>query len=278
MYGGRSYAVKPVISAVLQRCASHALTDVQGCEKVAPLVPILPSLSLRPRVRFAASLAFVTFVAFVALSSLVSREARAQSGAVAPSDDGVYGRLSRDTVFVLEAGGGVAFTPNTDSVRPSFNGTFRVRALDTIGLFASYQNAPGASRYDALGLGLDLRILTLGRIFSDLERGPRTLDLWLDSIGLELGAAWTQPGAPLHQGSGVGLWLGGGMELPLYWNSGDAFCLRLQGRWTHSSAFDGLASSAGQDDSFTLSANLVVRLMAHTGHVGGRGRHVQIGR
>jgi hypothetical protein len=62
----------------------------------------------------------------------------------------------------------------------------------------------------------------MARIFSDLERGPRLLDLWLDSIGLELGAAWLRPGAPVHQGSGVGFWLGAGMELPLFWSSGDA--------------------------------------------------------
>lgn len=208
--------------------------------------------------------------AFVLLTvvGLCPSAAFAQSSsreAPAPNDDGVYGRLRRDTVFVIEGGGGFALTNN--EVRPSFNGTLRARALDTIGLFAAYQNAPGASRSDALGLGLDLRILTLGRIFSDLERGPRLLDLWLDSIGLELGAAWTRPGAALNQGSGVGFWLGGGMELPLFWSSGDAFCLRLQGRWTHSSAFDGLASGPFQDDSFTLSANLVVRLMANLGHV-----------
>jgi len=185
--------------------------------------------------------------------------------AVAPSDDGIYGRLRSDTVWVIEGGGGVAWT-NPD-LRPSFNGTLRVRALDTFGLFAAYQNAPGASRSDALGFGLDLRILTLARIFSDLERGPQWLDLWLDSIGIELGAAWMRPGDPLHQGSGIGWWLGGGMDLPLFWSAGDAFCLRLQGRWTHSSPFDALASGPQQDDSFTLSANLVGRFMAHVGHV-----------
>lgn len=213
----------------------------------------------------------VAFVLVAAGLSLIDSPAHAQSSAAVPraqsatNDDGVYGRLRRDTVFVLEGGGG--FAVGGGEVRPSFNGTVRARALDTIGLFAAYQNAPGASRSDALGLGLDLRILTMARIFSDLERGPRLLDLWLDSIGLELGAAWLRPGAPVHQGSGVGFWLGAGMEVPLFWSSGDAFCLRLQGRWTHSSAFDGLASGPVQDDSFTLSANLVVRLMANLGHV-----------
>lgn len=198
---------------------------------------------------------------------LAPLRARAQPRAepAAPSDDGVYGRLRRDTVLSLEAGAGVAFVAG--EVRPAVAGALRARALDTIGPFVAYQFVPGASRQDALGLGLDLRVLTLARIFSNLERGPRTLDLWLDSIGLELGAAWIRPGAPWGSGSGVGWWLGGGMELPVYWSSGDAFCLRLQARWVHSSITDALATGLVSDDSVQITANLVLRLMANLGHV-----------
>ncbi|MBL8679612.1 MAG: hypothetical protein JNK05_10625 [Myxococcales bacterium] len=224
--------------------------------------------TFRHRTERTSTRALVTLCTIAALSASVSlapSTGRAQSA----HTDGVYGRLRRDTVFVLEAGGGVGFAGG--EVRPAFSTAFRVRALDTIGPMIAYQNAPsltaGGARQDALGLGLDLRVLTLGRIFTDSERGPQTFDLWLDSIGLELGAAWLRPGAPWGQGSGIGFWLGGGMEVPLFWSEGNAFCLRLQARWTHSIASDALASGPAQDDAVLLTANLVVRLMANLGHI-----------
>ncbi len=194
---------------------------------------------------------------------LVSQVVHAQTEA--PSDDGVYGRLSRDTVLSIEAGGGLGLS--NGEPRGAFASTLRARALDTGGVFLSYQLAPGDPRHDAIALGLDLRMLTLARIFQDMERGPRTLDLFLDSIGLELGAAWVRPGLPWGRGSGIAWVLGTGAELPLAWRSGDAVTLRAGVRWVHSTGSDALAPSATSDDAVFVTASLVLRAMANLGHV-----------
>jgi hypothetical protein len=195
----------------------------------------------------------------------VARDAHAQSRRGAPDDDGVYGRLANDTVLSAEVGGGLALS--NGELRGAFAATLRARALDTGGLFVGYQIAPGAIRHDALSLGLDLRPLTLARIFQDWERGPRTLDLFIDSIGLELGAAWVRPGLAWGNGSGIAWVFGAGAEVPLWWSSGNAVCLRAHVRWTHAAPSDALAPSSAQDDSLFVTANLVFRAMANLGHV-----------
>jgi hypothetical protein len=196
--------------------------------------------------------------------SLAQRQSFAQR-TDAPADDGVYGRLSRDTTLSVEVGGGLGLS--NGAPRGAFTTTLRARSLDTGGVFLAYQLAPGDRRHDALALGLDLRMLTLARIFQDMERGPRTLDLFLDSIGLELGAAWVRPGLPWGQGSGIAWVLGAGAEIPLAWRAGDAMCLRAGVRWVHSTGADALAPSATPDDAVFVTATLVLRAMANLGHV-----------
>lgn len=203
------------------------------------------------------------------------REAAAQA-----PPDGIWGRLRADAVFSLEAGGGVAVV--ADAARPVVSGVFRVRALDTAGLFAAYQYAFVGPRYDALALGVELRPLMLARIFSDAEHGPRWVNLMLDSIGIELGGAWIRPGDPWGAGSGAGFHLGGGVELPFAWNEGNGLAVRLGVRWTHATGFDaqgpaaaagattsgGAPPPAGESVAFTLS--LVGRVMARLGLVSER--------
>ncbi|MDP3274896.1 MAG: hypothetical protein Q8Q09_06830 [Deltaproteobacteria bacterium] len=196
--------------------------------------------------------------AAIALANVCATDAHAQRV------DGVYGRLDHDTALSVEAGGGIAVS--NGALRPGFSATIRARALDTLGLFAGYDHAFGAVRHDAISLGLDLRVLTLGRIFSDLERGPRTLDLFLDSITLELGASLVRPGERWGQGSGIAWIVGGGAELPLYWNQGTALMFRASVRWIHASAFDPHAPSAQADDAVFVTGSLVLRTMASLGH------------
>jgi hypothetical protein len=196
---------------------------------------------------------------------LVAPSARA-SDVVMP--DGVYGRLRGDTALSIEAGGGLAIAP--DGARPNIEVTARARYLDMAGVFLSYDNAPGATRFDGLSLGIDLRPAMFARIFSDLEHGPRFLDLMLDSIGFDFGTAWMRPGDPWGNGSGFAWLFGGGIDLPLVWSNGSGLLLRLSVRWLHSTPWDpqraGLDRGAGEGVLIDLS--FVGRTTARLGLVG----------
>lgn len=211
-------------------------------------------------------------VAFALGFSSVSYEVSAQSRPFTSgsADDGVYGRLSSDSVLSAEVGGGIAFASGT--VAPALSASLRFRALDTGGVFVFYQNAigtsAGAARNDALGLGLDLRPLTLARIFQDWERGPRALDLFLDSIGLELGASVVNIGANWGTQSGLAWVLGTGFEYPLWWGSSTALTLRLSARWIHAHPSDAWVASLAPSDTVSVTGLLVLRTMVNLGHVG----------
>lgn len=197
----------------------------------------------------------------LAAALLAPRAARAQE------PDGVYGRLRADAVLSLEAGGGVALL--RDGARPALAVTARARALDMAGFFLGYERAFGATRRDAAALGVELRPLMLGRIFTDNERGPRWLDLTVDSLGLEMGAALLQPGEAWRAGAGVAFVLGTGVDLPLAWSRGDGLLLRVGVRWTHARAWD--AQGPGDDaDTVAFTLNLVGRAMTRLGLLGVR--------
>ncbi len=182
--------------------------------------------------------------------------------------DGVYGRLRGDAALSLEAGGGVAFAP--DGVRPAIGVTARARFLDMAGIFLTYDNAPGATRLDALSLGVDLRPAMFGRIFSDLEHGPRFLDLFVDSIGVDVGLAWVRPGDAWGAGSGLAWVFGGGFDLPLVWSRGSGLTLRIGARWIHAAEWDAQRPGVGVTSGETgvLYIALVGRTMARLGLVG----------
>jgi hypothetical protein len=191
--------------------------------------------------------------------------------------DGVYGRLRADGTLSIEAGAGVLLDGR--GARPWFDATARARYLDTAGLFVAYGIGVGGARYDALTLGVDLRPLMLARFFSDLERGPQTVDLVLDSIGLEMGVAWLRPGETFRAGSGFALMLGTGVEFPLYWQRGNGLTLRLAVRWVHSTASDSQGPATGATaamepaasaEAALLTLDLVGRGMTRLGLAGGR--------
>jgi hypothetical protein len=182
--------------------------------------------------------------------------------------DGVYGRLRGDTALSVEAGGGLAIAP--DGLRPNIEVTARARYLDMAGIFLSYDNAPGASRFDGLSLGIDLRPLMFARIFSDWEQGPRFLDLMVDSIGFDFGTAWMRPGDAWGNGSGFAWLFGAGIDFPLVWGNGSGLMLRLSLRWLHSTPWDpqraGVDQSAGE--GLLVNLSLVGRTMTRLGLVG----------
>lgn len=181
------------------------------------------------------------------------------SPAAAQARDGVYGRLHGDLSLSVEALGGAVDTGAWSGI-----GSFAVRArsLDMVGAVLGYDRAFSGPRFDHVFIAVDFRPAFFARWSLDLERGPGWLDLFLDSIGLELGAAWLRPGAT--DATGVGWVLGAGADLPLYIGDRSAWSLRLATRYISAKPWD--AQGTGRDDSsIELLAGLVFRTTVSAG-------------
>lgn len=186
-----------------------------------------------PRPRRAITATLLATVAF-AIADLASG---------AEEDDGAYGRLEGDLGFALELGVSEAFPGESLAAR------LGCHYLHTVGIFGQYDDGlGGASQPTArsMAVGVDVRPLFLARFASDLERGPALLDLWLDSLSLNLAtvARWMNAGhcsAPTERCWQSALQLGTGMELSLLAQAESPF-VGLHGalRWPITPAgFDG---------------------------------------
>lgn len=112
------------------------------------------------------------------------------SRARAADDDGAYGRFDGDVELGLGAGVGLAHGG------PALVGSATAVYLATAGVYAHYADALGAASprtARSIATGVVLRPLFLGRNANDLEQGPARLDLFVDSLALELGAVFRQP-------------------------------------------------------------------------------------
>lgn len=159
----------------------------------------------------------LALAAVIALSSWAFvRDARAADAEKRDPDeenvDPTHGRLAGDVSFVLGVGATVA--PRT----PRATLDVRARYLDVIGVFGTYEDALGAANAEpqrVIATGLEVRPLFLGRWLQGMHSGAATLDLMLDSFGLEIGAAFQKP-----QGASFGtrpaLQTGLGFEVPLF--------------------------------------------------------------
>jgi hypothetical protein len=126
--------------------------------------------------------------------------------------DTSYGRFDGDVAVAL--GAGVSAGPR--GARAALDA--RLRYLSTAGVFVTYEDGPllrsGAEPRRVLATGIELRPLFLARWAKSRETGIARLDLLIDSLALELGAAFVQPeGRPLF--ARPGLSAGVGLELPL---------------------------------------------------------------
>ncbi len=144
------------------------------------------------------------FVVFNALFGAAS------SAFADPENDGAYGRLEGD--LALHAGSGVGIVHGGPHL------AFQLEALylDTAGFYARYTDSLGQHTdiKRTLSTGVEVRPLFLARYASDLERGPARLDLFLDSLSIEMGVVWDQAA----RGSFArrpGLEVGTGLEFPL---------------------------------------------------------------
>jgi hypothetical protein len=183
--------------------------------------------------------------------------------------DGAYGRVGGDLTFVAGVGGVVA--PRG----PRAEGELRLRYLESAGIFAAYED--GASLGSAaeparvVAVGAEVRPLFLFRWLTGGEARRARLDLVVDSLGLELGAVWSQP-AGQGFASQAGVQAGLGLEVPLLLRATGPW-LGLHGglRWGDHALGTGVVESADDRSAFvaiTLAWHQVV--VAHVVDVGDR--------
>ncbi len=144
-------------------------------------------------------------------------------GRARAAGDTTYGRIEGD----LELAPGIGATASSYGVRPSIE--LRARYLSMAGLFVTYEESFGQRTSPArlVATGVELRPLFVARWFQGLESGRPTLDLLVDSFGLELGAFFAQPASGAF-GARMGLQAGLGLELPLF-GEGEGLFLTAHG-------------------------------------------------
>jgi hypothetical protein len=198
-------------------------------------------------------------------------------GAGAGEVDGAYGRLDGDLSLAAQVGVSEMFPGELLSAR------LGCHYLHTVGLYVQYDDALGSHAprlARSVGFGVEVRPLFLPRFASDLEQGPAWLDLWADSLGLDLGVVaaalpaeeCADPSQPCWS---PGLQLGFGMELPLLARAEGPFIgLRGALRWPTPTEALGSEQDRGPlgRPSTTLSLRLGYRLLlaAHLVDAGDR--------
>jgi hypothetical protein len=169
--------------------------------------------------------------------ALLGFPARAAAG------DGVYGRLDGD--LDLSAAAGAAITAQT----PVFVARAAVTYVAMAGVFAGYADAFGQSDATidrSIVAGVTLKPVFWARFANAAELGNARLDLFIDSLVLELGAFWAAPhGRTLAPEPG--LEMAAGLGFPLFASANGPF---LEVR---------AALRLGKDDRDGVAANLVER-------------------
>jgi hypothetical protein len=136
---------------------------------------------------------------------------RADLPARLANPDTADGRVDGDVGIVVGLG-------ITLDQQPRAASELRVRYLDMVGVFVTYEDGFGAAGVDparVLATGMEVRPLFLGRLVTGNELGIRWADLVIDSFGLELGGFFQQPALGSFA-SRPGLQAGLGVELPLF--------------------------------------------------------------
>lgn len=251
---------------MLQKCESSVLraphdwqNTIRGRIAVPAVARALPawarSISTSAEPTVARAVPRLLAIALLAALTLPAAPTRADEG------DTVYQRLAGDLVLSAGIGGGVAFL---DRVGPDVTGTttieLRARLLDTGGLVIAPEWRPeGDSR---VVVAVDLRPLFLIRFLSNLQSGDRWVDLFVDSIGIDLGIAI----GPLSDEVGIATALGLGFDVPLFVPNGveGGIFLRIASRWVGALASDQLAPPGGVQD-VNVIAVLTVRGLADLG-------------
>jgi len=169
--------------------------------------------------------------------------ARAQGGF-----EPTYGRMEGDVTLVAGAGAAVA------ARGPRAEGELRMRYLESAGVFASYEDGPLLGSQSVprrvLAAGLEIRPFFLGRWLTGRETQRARVDLALDSLGIELGAALAQP-AGASFASRAGVQAGLGLEIPfLREATGPWIGLHAGVRWSEESLASGRVRDANDQGLF----------------------------
>lgn len=226
----------------------------------ASFLALLPSPSMRlASSTLASALLLATTLGVAASASAQVRSARAH-------DDGVWGRFGSDLVFSVGADAGASLGDPAVNARggdePAFalDVELRLRVLDSAGIVLRPEWRPeGASRF---GVALDVRPVFLTRFLFGGSTDDRYWDLFLDSIGVDLGIATLAPAGRV----GFAWVLGLGLDVPLYVPEEvtGALALRLSARYSAASARDAWSPGVGLDE-WTIAAGLLVRFHANVG-------------
>jgi hypothetical protein len=171
--------------------------------------------------------------------------------------DTTYGRVDGDLGAIF--GAGAAFGPRG----PRATLDLRLRYLDTAGLFSSYEDAIAATGSDprrVLAVGFELRPLFLARWLAGRELGVPRIDLFFDSLGLELGTFFEQASGGAF-GATPGLQASLGTEIPVL-SYASGFWLAFHGgaRWSDAT-LDGQPIAAPHDRALFLSVTLAYHQM-----------------
>jgi hypothetical protein len=158
-------------------------------------------------------------------------------GRAPKDDDGSHGRFDGD--LAIAGAAGMTIGPRG----PRAGADLRFRYLSTAGLFATYEDGPlvgsDTEPRRALAFGVEVRPLFLARWATNRELGLPRLDLFIDSLALELGAVFVQPEGARF-GARPGLQAGLGLELPFFATASGPF-LALHGgvRWSDAALSGG---------------------------------------
>lgn len=188
----------------------------------------------------------------LALLSLAMLSATATAHADAPRGDGLYGRWDEDLVLSFGAGSGVAVGENVDPARAQLVGSASMRFYGAAGPLVAGAWAPSAPQH--VFVGVEVRPLFPGVFLLDMSTGRAFVDLFLQSLALELGAAFLVDGE-----RSVGLAFGVAVEVPLVRPDvfGQGFWLRLgMRRIAASSRFQSVEREA--ESHYVLQASLVI--------------------
>jgi hypothetical protein len=181
-----------------------------------------------------------------------SDEARPDASASRTNIDTTYGRVDGDLGVAF--GAGATFGPSA----PRAALDLRFRYLDTAGLFVSYEDGLSATSSDprrVVAAGFELRPLFLARWLSGRELSVAHLDLFIDSLGLEIGAFFEQPTAAAFSDS-PGLQASLGLELPILPRaSGPWIGVHAGARWSDA-ALEGARVTSAADRSLFLALTI----------------------
>jgi hypothetical protein len=137
--------------------------------------------------------------------------ARGDDSVRAGNVDTTYGRVDGD--LGVSFGAGATFGPNA----PRGTIELRLRYLDTVGIFGEYEDGFSSTASNprrVFGGGFEIRPLFLARWLKGGELGSPWPDLFIDSLGLELGTFFEQPVGEAV-GNRPGLQASLGFEVPI---------------------------------------------------------------